>query len=166
MPATGRLHTGAHNSAGPVYSYGYAPTMDAANGSYSSSIMSSYSYTSANNWEASAVPVLSSPVNGYGNNTTCSVPGAAAATENDLQDFNKTSPSQPGSSNFSEGSYTFIANAVHPINYGSSCSMQPAVIDGFASNMDNPLGTNSSVGSTESYEIPMLGKYPDAGEIP
>ncbi len=80
MPATGRLHTGAHNLAGPVYSYGYAPPMDAANGSYSSSIMSSYSYTSANNWGASAIPVLSCPVNGYGNNTTCSLPGASVAT--------------------------------------------------------------------------------------
>ena len=161
MPATGRLHTGAHNLAGPVYSYGYAPPMDAANGSYSSSIMSSYSYTFANNWGASAVPVLSSPVNGYDNNTTCSLPGTAAATATDFQDFDKTSPFQAGSSNFSEGSYTFIPNAVHPINYGSSCSMQPAVIDGFASNLDNPVGTNSSVGSVESYEILMLGENPE-----
>ena len=161
MPATGRLHTRAHNSAGPVYSYGYAPPMDAANGSYSSSIMSSYSYTSANNWGASAVPVLSSPVNGYGNNTTCSLPGAAAATANNLQDLDKTSPSQAGSSNFSESSYSSIPNAVHLINYGSSCSMQPAGIGGFASYMDNPVDSNSSVASVQSYETPMLGKNPE-----
>ena len=166
MPTSGRFYAGAQNSAGPVYSYGYAPPMGAANGSYSSSTRPSYSYTPANNWGASGVPALSSPVNGYGNNITCSLPGAAAATANGLQDFDNTSPPQAAAFNFSEGSYSATPNAVNPINFGSPCSQQPAGIDGSASNLDSPVGTNSPVGSVESYQSPMLGKNPEDGSEP
>ena len=163
-----RYYPGSQNSPSPVYSYGYAPPIGAANGSYCGSSRSSYGYTPASSWGSSsltcagAVPAVSSPVNGYCNTVTCSLPpGAAAATANGLQDFDATPPPQPASFNFNNGTYSTNSNS-NPINFGSPCSQQPG-IDGSGSNLDSPVGTNSPVGSVESYQSPMLGKNPDDG---
>ena len=153
MPDRGRLYTGAQNSASPVYSYGHASPMGAANGSYSSSTRPSYSYTPTNNWSASGVPELSIPVNGIGNNIISSLPGPEEATANGLLHFDSTH--QAASFNFSECSATL--NASNPINNGKLCSMQP-VGSASAYNLDNHVGTSSSLGNVETYQRLMLEK--------
>lgn len=164
-----RYYPGSQNPPSPVYNYGYAPPLGAANGPYCGPSRSSYGYTPASSWGSSsltctgAVPAVSSPVNGYCNTITCSLPsGTAAATANGLQDFDATPPPQPASFNFSDGTYSTNSNS-NPMNFGSPCSQQPGGIDGSGSNLDSPVGTNSPVGSVESYPSPMIGKNPDDG---
>ena len=166
IPATGSHYKGEQVSTGPANSYGYSPPVGAANGSYRSSAMPNYSYRPPNNWTASGVPALFSPVNGYANHNNCSLPGTAAGTANVRQDLDNTYLPQAESFNFSEEGYSSTPNVVYPINCGSSCSMQLAGIDDFASNLDNPVGTNSSVASVESYECPILGENPENGSDP
>ena len=130
--------------------------MGATNGSYSSSTRPSYSYTTTNNWSASGVPDLSIPVNGYGNNIISRLPGPDATTANGLLHFDNTH--QAASFKFSECSATL--NASNPINNGKLCSMQP-VGSAYAYNLDNHVGTSSSLGNVESYQRLMLEKNPE-----
>ena len=160
MPATSKFYTGAHNSVGPIYSYENAPPMGATKGCYSSSTRPSYSYAPVNSWGTSGIPALSIPVNGYSNDITNSLPGAAATKENGLQYCNSTFSSQTASFDLSQGSYSVAPNTAHPINYRSSCSMLPAV-SASTSSLDNAVGTYSPVGSVESYQSPMLEKNPE-----
>ena len=116
---------------------------------------------------ASGLSALSSPIYVYAKYINCSLPCAAAGlgTANVLHDYDNTYLSQGESFNFSDTSYssTLNPNRVYPIKYGSSCSMHLAGIDGFASNLDNHVGTNSSVGGVESNECPILGEKPENG---
>ena len=130
--------------------------MGVANGSYSSSTRPSYNFTPTNNWSASGVPDLSIPVNGYENNIISSLPCPEAATANGHLHFDSTH--QAASFNFSECSATL--NASNPINNGKLCSLQP-VVSASAYNLDNDVGTSSSLGNVESYQRPMLEKNPE-----
>ena len=163
---------GTQTSPSPVYSYGYtAGTIGATNGSsYCASRPAGYSYTPTSNWGSSSLPcagpasAVSSPVNGYCNTVACSLPPGIAATPsaNNMQDFDATPPPQPASFNFTDGTYSTTSSS-NPISFGSPCSQQPGAIDGSGSNLDSPVGTNSPVGSVDSYHSPMLSKNPDDG---
>lgn len=159
MPVN-RYYPGSQSSPSPVYSYGYAPSLGANGMTYCTSSRPGYSYSPTGNWgtpSAGPIPAaVSSPLNGYCNTVTCSVPPTAA---NGLHDFNTTPPPQPGSFNFADSAYGSASNP-----FGSPCS-QPGPIDGSNPNLDSPVGTNSPVGSVDSYQSPLLGKNPDDGGV-
>ncbi len=159
-----RYYPASQNSPPPVYSYGYAPSLAANGTTYCTASRPGYSYAPTGNWGSSSagcaggsVPSISSPINGYCNTLTCSVPPTA---HNGLHDFNTTPPPQPGTFSFTDSAYP--TSGSNP--YGSPCS-QPGPMDGSSPNhLDSPVGTNSPVGSVDSYQSPMLGKNPeDAG---
>lgn len=161
-----RYYPGSQNSPSPpVYSYGYAPSLGGANGSttYCTASRPGYSYSPTGSWGSSStgcpgpIAAVSSPLNGYCNTVTGSIPPTAA---NGLHDFNTTPPPQPGSFNFSDSTYTTTGS--NP--FGSPCS-QPGPIDGSSPNLDSPVGTNSPVGSVDSYQSPMLGKNPEEAGV-
>jgi len=147
--------------------YGYPPaTMGATNGSsFAASRPGGFSYAPpTTNWGTnslpcparSAVPPVSSPVNGFSSTAyglTHSM--APMPSTNGMQEFDATSP-QPSS-------FTYNESSASHISFGSPCSQQPGTIDGSGSNLDSPVGTNSPVGSVESYNSPLLTKNPDDG---
>lgn len=153
-----RYYPGSQTSPSPVYSYGYAPSLGANGTTYCTASRPAYSYSPTGNWGSSSsgcasgsVPAVSSPINGYCSTVSCSMPPTAP-----LHEFTTTPPPQPGSFTFADSTYS----ASNP--FGSPCS-QPGPIDG-SPNLDSPVGTNSPVGSVDSYQSPMLGKNPeDAG---
>lgn len=156
-----RYYPGSQNSPSPVYSYGYAAPSLGANGTtYCTSSRPAYSYSpNPSNWGSSntgTIPSVSSPINGYCSTVSCSVPPTAGASSNGIHDFSTTPPPQPGSFNFTDSAYS--TSGSNP--FGSPCS-QPGPIDGSSPNLDSPVGTNSPVGSVDSYQSPMLGKNPD-----
>ena len=112
-------------------------------------------YTPASSWGSSSVgcagpiPTVSTPMNDYCNTTN---PPTVA---NGLHDFDTTPSPQPTSFNF--GDFTYSTSVSNPMNFGSPCS-QPGPLDGSSQNLDSPVGTNSPVGSVDSYQSPMLGK--------
>lgn len=151
---------GSQTSPSPVYSYGYAPSLGANGTTYCTASRPGYNYSPTGNWGASnagcagPVAAVSSPINGYCNTVTCSMPPTAT---NGLQDFNTTPSPQPGSFNFTDPTYSTAG-------FGSPCS-QPGPMDGSSPNLDSPVGTNSPVGSVDSYQSPMLGKNPDEAGV-
>ncbi len=162
-----RYYPGSQNSPSPVYSYGsYAPSLGGNGTTYCSSSRPGpgYNYSPTGTWGSSssgcaggAIPAVSSPINGYCNTVTCSMPPPPAPAGNGgLHDFSTTPPPQPGSFSFSESTYS--TGGSNP--FGSPCS-QPGPMDGSSPNLDSPVGTNSPVGSVDSYQSPMLGKNPD-----
>ena len=164
-----RYYPSAQNSPSPVYSYGYGPSLGGNGTTYCASSRAGYSYPpTAGSWGSSSAGCpgapgvgghpVSSPVNGYCNTITCSMP--PPATNGLPPDFDTTPPPQPSSFNFSDSTYSTTGS--NPISFGSPCS-QPGPIDGSSPNLDSPVGTNSPVGSVESYQSPMLGKNPDEG---
>lgn len=165
-----RYYPGSHNSPSPVYSYGYAPSIGASAGANGSATYSRPGYNySPTNWGSSstgcasgpiAAAAVSSPINnGYCSTVTGSIPPTAAP--NSLHDFSTTPPPQPvGSFTFSDTTYSTAGS--NP--FGSPCS-QPGPIDGSSPNLDSPVGTNSPVGSVDSYQSPMLGKNPEEAGV-
>jgi hypothetical protein len=155
-----RYYAGSQSSPSPVYSYGYAPSLGANGTTYCTASRPAYSYSPT--WGSSnsgcvsgSLPAVSSPINGYCNTVSCSIPPSAP---NGLHDFTTTPPPQ------AHGSFTFADSTYSSTNpFGSPCS-QPGPIDGSSPNLDSPVGTSSPVGSVDSYQSPLLGKNPeDAG---
>lgn len=174
-----RYYPGTQNSPSPVYSYGYAHSMSSTGGSsqqYCSGsprpagYSNNYATPGAATWGSNSgagippPPTVSSPMNGYCGTVTCSMPPAGSG--NGLHDFDSTPPPQPSTFSFGDSSYAATAGAVasSAIGFGSPCS-QPGPIDGTSPNLDSPVGTNSPVGSVDSYQSPMLGKNPDEGGV-
>ncbi len=155
-----RYYPGSQNSPSPVYSYGYAPAAIGGTATtYCGSSRPGYSYSPAGSWGGSStvgcggpIPAVSSPmvINGGG---YCST-GMPHPAGNGLHDFDTTPPPQPTSFNFTDSTYP--ASSSH-LNFGSPCS-QPGPLD---TNLDSPVGTNSPVGSVDSYQSPLLGKSHD-----
>ena len=162
-----RYYPGSQNSPSPVYSYGYAPLgAGGANGSatYCTASRPAYNYSPTGSWGSSsstgcsgAIAPVSSPLNGYCISSGSSMPPSGA---NGLHEYNTSPPPQPGSFNFSDTTYSTASNP-----FGSPCSQPAAAIDGSSPNLDSPVGTNSPVGSVDSYQSPMLGKNPEEAGV-
>ncbi len=171
-----------------VYSYGYAPASLGTNGSsYCTSRQTGYNYPPTSNWGASnvqcggpALPSVSSPVNGctFDIRSPCAQqPGAmddsplgtngSSYCTSRQTGYNYPPTSNWGASNVQCGGPA-LPSVSSPVNgctfdIRSPCAQQPGAMDGPGSSLDSPVGTNSPVGSVESYHSPLLSKNPDEG---